>query len=149
METFTRDDGCTLRVVKGFRERVLSAPRVSVRPKPGWSDEDYSAAADEKLRRSHKICSGFSQWGGTFDGAHVLEVGCGAGIDCLLIGLYPARRVVGIDLELPLFEPSERGERTRRLTRKVLEKLDLGGNIREVLDRLRIRFTIMDATLIG
>jgi len=124
-------------------------PRVSVRPKLGWSDEDYSAAADRKLGGSHKICSEFLQWGGTLDGAQVLEVGCGSGIDVLLVGLYPVRSVVGIDLELPLFEPGERGERTRGLAREVLEKRQLRDHVREVLESRPIRFAIMDATLMG
>jgi len=57
MKMFTRDDGRALRVVRGFWERVLSAPRVSVQPKPNWSDEDYSAAAARP-----RSCLGCAFW---------------------------------------------------------------------------------------
>lgn len=143
---FTRDDGRTLKVVKGFRDQVLSAPRASVQPKPNWADGDYSAAADAKLQSWQKRLSEFSRWGVALEGARTLEVGCGAGIDCLLMGLQPVRRVVGIDLELPLFKNSEKGEQSRRLTHKVLENLDFERNIGEALDHLPVRFAIMDAT---
>lgn len=149
MKVFTRHDGRNLRVLKGFRDQVLSAPRVSAQPKPNWSDEDYSLAADKKLREAQRLLSEFSRWGSDISGARVLEVGCGAGIDCLLMGLQPVHGVVGIDLQTALFQDSEKGERTRRLTRKVLEKLDLGVNITEVLHRLPVRFVIVNATQTG
>ena len=145
MKVFTRDDGRTLQVIKGFREQVLNY-RPSFTPRPDWHNENYSAAADKKVKRSRRFLSEFSRWGSGLEGMEVLEVGCGAGIDCLLMGLQPVRRVVGIDLGFPLFEPGEMGERTRRLTRNVLEKLDLGGNIGEVLGRLPVRFALSDAT---
>ena len=144
MKMFTRDDGRTLRAVKGFGERAHYW-RPSVTPKANWSDEDYSLAADKKLGRWQKRLSEFSRAGVALDGAQVLELGCGAGIDCLLTGLQPVRQVVGIDLQLPLFEPSEKGERTRRMTRKVLDRLNVGGNIGEVLHRLPVSFATMDA----
>lgn len=146
METFTRNDGCTLQVVQGFREQVLSY-RPSVTPKPKWSDEDYSAAAHKKLKRWRRWLIEFSRWRGTLDGAEVLDVGCGDGINCLLVGLQSVRRVVGIDLQLPLFERGERGGSTRRLACTILEKLALGVGLDEVLSRLPVRFAAMDATL--
>jgi hypothetical protein len=45
---FVRDDGSRLRVEEGFRERVLSAPRISVQPKPEWTATDYEAAAEKR-----------------------------------------------------------------------------------------------------
>src|SRR5947207_8970317 len=104
MKVFTRDDGRTLRMIPGFRDRVLSAPRVSVQPKPTWSGKDYQAAADKKWRHSQQLLAEFSRWGGALDGARVLEVGCGAGLDCLLLALHLVREVVGIDVHLPLFD---------------------------------------------
>src|SRR5262245_33110541 len=106
MKVFRRDDGRPLRVVDGFRERVLSAPRVSANPKPDWSDEDYVVAARKRVRHVRRILSSFAGWGGAVNGARVLEVGCGAGIDCVLLGRWRVRHVVGIDLQLPLFEAS-------------------------------------------
>ena len=142
---FVRDDGRSLRVVEGFRHRVLSAPRTSVQPKPEWSGSEYEAAAEKKLRGSRRLLSEFQRWGGALAGAHVLEVGCGAGIDCLLLGLHRVEHVTGIDLELPLFERSDRGERARRLTRTVLAKQRAGSEIEDALRGLPVRFATMDA----
>jgi SAM-dependent methyltransferase len=143
---FVRDDGARFRVVDGFRERVLSAPRISVQPKPEWTASDYDAAAEKKLRRSRSLVADLGRWGGSLENASVLEVGCGAGIDCLLFGLQPVERVVGIDLDFPLHQDSERGERARRLTRAVLEKAGVTDGIDDTLRRLPVRFAHMDAT---
>ena len=146
MEFFTRDDGRTLRVVEGFRDRVLAAPRVSVQPKPEWSDEDYRAAAEKKVRHATGFVAEFSSLGGVIDGARALEVGCGAGIDCLLMTRHPVRSVVGIDMTFPLFDPDEKGERTRRLMREVLALVGLADDIGAVLAGRPVRFENMDAT---
>jgi SAM-dependent methyltransferase len=146
MEVFVREDGARLRVVERFRERVLSAPRISVQPKPDWNRSDYEAAADKKLRRSRRLLEDLGRWGGSLEGARVLEVGCGAGIDCLLFALHPVEHVVGIDLEFPLQEQSDRGGRARRLTGLVLEKAGVTGGIDRMLRRAPVGFTAMDAT---
>jgi ubiquinone/menaquinone biosynthesis C-methylase UbiE len=161
MKTFARDDGRTLRVVDGFREYVLAAGKRSVHPQPDWRDEDYSAAAKRWMKRSQRLLADLCRWGGDIAGARTLEVGAGEGLDCLLLGLHPFRRVVGVDLRYPLlFELSDTGERTRRLARKILRKLqraggglnaDLAdrlkrGGVREVLKRLPIHFAVTDAT---
>jgi hypothetical protein len=46
-DVFVRDDGVALRVVPGFRQRVLDAPRLSVQPKPEWTVAEYEAAMDD------------------------------------------------------------------------------------------------------
>jgi SAM-dependent methyltransferase len=145
-KVFVRDDGARLRVVEGFRERVLSAPRISVQPKPEWTASDYDAAAEKKLRRSNSLVADLGRWDGSLEHASVLEVGCGAGIDTLLFGLHPVERAVGIDLEFPLQHESERGERARRLTRAVLEKAGETDGIDGVLRRRRVRFVPADVT---
>ncbi|MGH2578804.1 MAG: hypothetical protein ACRDG9_13820, partial [Actinomycetota bacterium] len=113
MRVFTRDNGQALRVVEGFRKQVLAAPRVSVQPKPEWTDRDYRSAAEKKVRHSGGFVEELSSLGATLEDARVLEVGCGAGIDCLLIAMHPVRTVVGIDRELPLFDQGEKGARAR------------------------------------
>jgi SAM-dependent methyltransferase len=143
---FVRDDGATLRVVEGFRQRVRSAPRESVQPKPEWNAEDYEAAAEKKLRQSRSLLRELDRWGGSLDRAGVLEVGCGAGIDSLLFGLHPVERAVGIDLEFPLNAPDDLGERTRRLTRRVLEKVGVEDGIDATLRERPVQFVPMDAT---
>jgi ubiquinone/menaquinone biosynthesis C-methylase UbiE len=146
MDVFVRDDGAALRVVDGFRERVLSAPKVSVQPKPHWGRSDYEAAAQRKLRGSRRLLAQLERWGGSVEGARVLEVGCGAGIDCLLLALAGAREVVGIDLELLLYDGSEMGERARRLTHTVLHAKGVDDGLEETLRRLPVRLVRMDAT---
>jgi SAM-dependent methyltransferase len=145
-KVFVRDDGARLGVVEGFRERVLSTPRISVQPKPEWTASDYDAAAEKKLRRSRSLVADLGRWGGSLENASVLEVGCGAGIDTLLFGLHPVEHAVGIDLEFPLQHDSERGERARRLTRAVLEKAGETDGIDGVLRRRPVRFLPMDVT---
>jgi SAM-dependent methyltransferase len=132
--------------VEGFRERVLTAPRISVQPKPQWNEDDYDAGAEKKLRGSRRLLRELGRWGGSLENASVLEVGAGAGIDCLLLGLHGVERVVGIDLDFPLHEQSDRGERTRRLTRAVLEKVGMTEGIDRTLRRLPVRLVPMDAT---
>lgn len=143
---FTRDDHRALRIIKGFRKQVLAAPRVSVQPKPEWSEEDYDAAAEKKVKHSERFVEECSRLGGTLEGGRVLEVGCGAGIDCLLIAMRPVHSVVGIDMELPLFDRGAKAERARRLTRKVLATLGAPDDIAAVLRQRPIRFATMDAT---
>jgi SAM-dependent methyltransferase len=141
---FTRDDGRSLRVIDGYRERVLSE-RTSYSPRPDWDDEHYSAAAEKKLKRTRKFLAEFARWGGRIEGARVLDVGCGDGINALLIALQPVQRVVGIDLELPLVEAVERRERARRLTAEVCRKVGLDGVLDDILHGLPLRLMKMDA----
>ena len=145
-QVFVRDDGVPLRVVEGFRQRVLSAPRDSVQPKPNWNADDYEAAAEKKLRQSRSLLGEFERWGGSLDGASVLEVGCGAGIDSLLFALHPVDRVVGIDLEFPLNARDDASERAQRLTRCVLEKAGVEDGPDATLRQRPVQFLPMDAT---
>jgi SAM-dependent methyltransferase len=145
METFTRDDGRTLQVVLGYRESLLSQ-RSSYSPRPDWSDEQYAAAARKKLKRTRQFLDEFAKWSGRINRARVLDVGCGDGINCLLVALWPVRSVVGIDMELPLFEAVERRDLVRRLTAQVCRETQLTGDIDEILKRLPVRLMKMDAT---
>jgi SAM-dependent methyltransferase len=143
---FVRHDGHVLRVIEGFRERVLSGARLSVQPKRQWTADDYAAAADAKVRRSTKTIRLLKRWGLDLEGAHVLEVGCGPGIDCILLALRPVDKVVGIDLTLPLFDDGDHADRIRRLTGAVLEHAGFEGGIERALARLPVRLAEMDAT---
>jgi SAM-dependent methyltransferase len=143
---FVRDDGVALRIVEGFRERVRAAPRESVQPKPGWAAANYEAAAEKKLRQSRSLLADLERWGGSLEGASVLELGCGAGIDSLLFGLHPVERVVGIDLDFPLTAADEWGERARRLTSLVLEKVGAEEGLEATLRQRPVQFVPMDAT---
>jgi SAM-dependent methyltransferase len=143
---FIRDDGRAVAVVDGFRQAVLAAPRTSVQPKPEWTDDDYRAAAEKKIRQAKAFVDEFTRLGGVVEGARTLEVGCGAGIDCLLMALQPVESVVGIDRDLPLFDSGDRGERTRRLAREVLRQLGLPEDVDAVLRERPVRLERMDAT---
>ena len=145
METFTRDDGRTLQVVAGYRQRLLSQ-RSGYSPRPDWGDEQYAAAAQKKLKRTRQFLAEFARWGGRIEGARVLDVGCGDGINCLLTALWPVRSVVGIDMELPLLEAVERRELVRRLTSQVCREAQLTGDLDEILEQLPVRLLKMDAT---
>ena len=100
----------------------------------------------KNVRHSERFVEEYSRLGGTLEDADVLEVGCGAGIDALLIAMHPVRSVVGIDMELPLFDAGEKGERTRRLTREVLAALVLSDDVDAVLRQRPVRLMTMDAT---
>jgi ubiquinone/menaquinone biosynthesis C-methylase UbiE len=121
--TFVRTDGRPLQVVPGFRDRVL-ASRPSVTPRPHWTKADYAAAADKKLQRARRLVAALAQRCAKLMGAAVLDVGCGDGINCLVLAERAVGRVVGVDLRLPLFAPDEAGAQTRRLAELVLQRLD-------------------------
>src|SRR5437867_4394987 len=143
MTTFVRDDGLPLRVVAGFRDRVL-AYRPSVTPRPHWTPEQYARAAEKKLDRARRLIAEIGKRYDRLDGADVLDVGCGDGINCLVLA-SAAGRAVGVDLRLPLFEPDETGGQARRLSRLVLERLDAASRL-AALPRLPARFARADAT---
>ncbi|HEY7447640.1 MAG TPA: class I SAM-dependent methyltransferase [Vicinamibacterales bacterium] len=145
MQAFTRDDGRTLPVIEGYRERLLSE-RSSYSPRSDWSPRQFAVAARKKLKRTGRFLADFASWGGRIEGARVLDVGCGDGIHCLLMALWPVRSVAGIDMELPLLEAVERRDRVRRLTSEVCAASRLGSNLDAVLERLPLQFFKMDAS---
>ena len=122
MTTFVRTDGAPVRVVAGFRDRVL-AYRPSVTPRSHWTPEQYARAADTKLDRARRLIAQVGKRYERLDGAAVLDIGCGDGINCLVMA-SAVGRAVGVDLRLPLFEPDEPGALARRLSGLVLEHLD-------------------------
>lgn len=136
MNCFTRRDGVSLSIVPGFRERILSY-RKPVTPKEGWSAADYEAAAEKKRRRFQRLLARCREWMPSLQGASVLDVGCGDGVNCLLFGLEPVQQVVGIDLFLSFQSNDARGNQARALVHAVL-----GGQPQPD----RVRFAKMDAT---
>ena len=144
MELFTRDDGQALRVVEGFRERVLAAAQHS--PRADWNDERYAAKARKKVRHTRRFVEEAARVGGTVEGARVLEVGCGAGIESILTATWPVDSVVGIDVSLPLLDPGDKGDRMRRLAGEALAAMGAPADLDAVLRQRPIRFETMDAT---
>jgi SAM-dependent methyltransferase len=144
---FTRADGVRLEIVPGFRGRVLSMPRTPVRPTLEWTDEDFRAAAKEKVRRVKRLLRQVRQRGLKLEGARVLDVGCGPAIDSLLVAaLAPGVEVVGIDLDLPLRNNDQNGRMLRHLAREALAEVGLEGDIDAAMARLPVRTEAMDAT---
>ena len=137
---FIREDGERLRVLPGLRDWILTAPRASVQPKPDWTDDDYVAAARRKVARHEKLLTQLARFDTDLRECRVLDVGCGAGIDTLLIALHPARQVVGVDLEFPLFAEDETGEGARRLAREVLDQLGIEQDVEQLVESSGVRF---------
>jgi hypothetical protein len=144
-KSFTRDDGRVLQVVEGYREHVLGE-RTTYSTRTDWGADQYAAAARKKLKRSQQFLKEFAHWGGRLEGARVIEVACGDGINSLLMALQPVESVTGIDLELPLVEQVERTERVRKLAAQICAMADLEGDLDTVLGRLPLRFINMNAT---
>ena len=136
--SFVRADGRPVRVVPGFRERVLGY-RSSVTPRPEWTPDEYARAADKKLKRARRLVAAVERRHGRLDRSAVLDVGCGDGINCLAMADIAKARVVGADLRLPLCEATEAGAQVRRLAGLVLAQL--GGT-----QHANVRFTRADAT---
>jgi ubiquinone/menaquinone biosynthesis C-methylase UbiE len=143
VNAFIRDDGRPLAVVPGFRRRVLAA-RSSVTPRPDWTAARFADAAAKRRRRFQRIVQAFSRWGGCMEQAKILDVGCGDGMNCLLLATQPVREVVGIDLELPLLTGDERGQLTTALAGDVLD-LEGPEELRRALSGWPVRFARMDA----
>jgi SAM-dependent methyltransferase len=144
MQLFTRNDGRTLQVIEGLEERVLAAAQFA--PRDDWTDEKYTAKAHKKIRQSMQFVDQYERFGGSLENAQALEVACGGSIECVLIALHPVRSVVGIDVELSLFDPGSKGVRMRRLANEVLRLLGVEENVNVVLQQRPIRFATMDAT---
>jgi SAM-dependent methyltransferase len=145
-DVFTRDDGRTLRIVPGFRDRVLGY-RASATPRPGWDEARYAAAAEKHIRRFGRLLDSLRRWRPAgLEGAALLDVGCGGGINCLLAAAtQPVDQVVGVDLELQLPNDRPEFEPARRLAERVLRKHVPGLCLRDALPRLPLRFERMDA----
>jgi len=144
-DTFVRADGRPVRVVPGFRDRVLGF-RPSVTPRPDWAAEDYARAADKKLARARRLVAEITRRHDRLDSAAVLDVGCGDGINCLVLANGAVGRAVGVDLRLPLFESHARAAPARRLAECVLERLHGAGRLATTLAVLPVRFVRADAT---
>ncbi|HEV8265837.1 MAG TPA: class I SAM-dependent methyltransferase [Gemmatimonadales bacterium] len=145
MTTFVRTDGRAVRVVPGFRDRVLGF-RPSVTPRPDWTTEDFARAADKRLARARRLVAEIGKRHARLDSAAVLDVGCGDGINCLVLAYGAVARAVGVDLRLPLFESDPSAALARRLAERVLERLHGAGRLAKTLSVLPVRFVRADAT---
>jgi SAM-dependent methyltransferase len=145
LTTFTKDDGRELKVVEGFRDRALTY-RASHTPRSNWTDEDYRQAVEKRLKRHKRLVGILSDYYGKLGDAEILEVGCGDGINIMLLGMHGARRAVGIDLDLRLHREDEKGQSVRRLTEGILREVAENRNVDPSLTNLPAELLTMDAT---
>jgi SAM-dependent methyltransferase len=145
MMEFIKDNGEKLRIIKGFRERALTY-RTSQTPRDSWIEKDYDRAVRKRLKRHKRLIKTIKTLGGNPSAAEVLEVGCGDGINTLLMGLYGAKHVTGIDIDLRLFNRDEKGEVIRRLADGTIRETDNSETLDSVLANPSIEFLPMDAT---
>lgn len=144
MQFVNSEDGRRIRVIKGFRLEGKGY-RSAVTPRANWEAAGYVEAAAKKLRRFTDLRGEIRRWRGTVEGAHILEVGCGDSISCLLLAQAGAGSVDGIDLYLPLEDQSEKGDQIRRLAACVLEQSGINQALEPVLAALPLRLQVMDA----
>ena len=148
MRTFERADGTLLSVVPGFRESVLRA-RPSGTPKPDWTETDYDASAHKRLAQAKRREADVAA---ALDGTPArrgLEVGCGAGVDCVLAALGGMAAVTGIDRDSPLLAGGERRDRALRLIGAAASLAGTADPPGELLERLPVDIRSMDATELG
>ena len=134
-----------MQIVPGFRDRVLGFRR-SVTPRPDWTSDEYGSAADKKLARARRLVAEVTKRYDRLELAAVLDVGCGDGINCLVLAHGAAGRTVGVDLRLPLCEADAGAAPARRLAQLVLERLHGAGRLANALALLPLRFVRADAT---
>jgi SAM-dependent methyltransferase len=115
-------------------------------PRSDWSEDDYARAVEKRLQRGKRLLEKLSRLYGSFDGAEVLEVGCGDGINTMLLGLQGVKRAVGIDPELRLNEPYKWSDSVRRLAEEVAKSMKLDKDLDQFLAGLPIETRTMDAT---
>lgn len=142
---FTREDGQEIRVIDGFRDRVLTY-RKSVSPRSAWGDEDFGVAAEKRIKRGRKLIGKIEERFGPLDNSRILEIGCGDGLNTALIGRQGAKRAVGIDLDLRVGRGGERGEAVRRLMTEIVKKMNVGEDYNRWLDNIPVELSIMNAT---
>lgn len=144
---FTRADGVQLQLVPGFRERVLGMPRTAVRPTLAWGEDEFAAAAAERIRRIERLLRRARKRGVDLRGARLLELGCGPGVDAIIAAaLVPRAEVVGIDLDLPLVDGGPGAELPLRLAAAATARLGLGTDVGAALRRLPVRLERASAT---
>lgn len=126
MKSFLRDDGVELVLDPDLKRAILGRP--SANPKSHWTDQDYALGARTKLERWRRRLARLHALNVRLDGARVLDLACGNGIDCILMGLEPVKSVIGMDLNLPLFAADKVGARHRRLAAEVLSAVGRPGD---------------------
>jgi len=145
MTKFKRDDGNELEIIAGFRDRALNY-RPSTSPRDNWSVDDYARTVEKRLQRGKKLIDKLARLYGPLDNAEILEVGCGDGINTLLLGIQGVKRAVGIDLELRLDKTYRWSDSVRRLAEGIAKATGAGKSLDHYLGSLPIDLRTMNAT---
>jgi SAM-dependent methyltransferase len=142
---FVRGDGVALRVCPGFREAVLAAhpPRT---PRPDWPSSRWAWAVRDRVGAARARWGQLERYRDSLETASMLDIGCGAGVDCVVAAALGIGRAVGIAPTLPLFEEGDQGEVARRMVREVLGRLGHSEPLEIALQRMPVEFALMDAT---
>jgi SAM-dependent methyltransferase len=141
---FVRADGTALQVCPGFRDALLAA-HPSKTPWSGSPPSRWAWAVRNRVGAARARLGELERYRDV-ETASVLEIGCGAGIDCVVAGVLGVGRTVGIAPTLPLFERGDRGEVARRMVGGVLARLGHTEPLEVALERLPVEFVVMDAT---
>lgn len=127
----------------GFRDAVLRE-RPSGTPQADWTDADYAAIARRRVAAARRRLEALGERPHT-----ALEIGCGAGLDCLVAWLEGVPSVLGIDRDPPLLATGEdagRAERALRLLAAVLAIYGRNDDPAAMLARSGVDIRVMDAT---
>jgi SAM-dependent methyltransferase len=141
---FVREDGMPLPVCPGFRDAVLAA-HPSKTPRPGSPPSRWAWAVRNRVGAARARLGELERYQ-DLETATVLEVGCGAGVDCIVAGALGVGQAVGIAPTLPLFEGGDRGAVARRMVRGVLARLGHTEPLEVALERIPVKFAVMDAS---
>src|SRR3990172_2960258 len=139
MTTFTREDGCEIQVMPGFRERAL-AFQTQTTPRRHWTDVDFARAVAKRLDRIRRLLAEIGRQFGQITTAEVLEIGCGDGLNSIVLGLHGVKRATGIDIDFRLDKQDEQGERTRRLVDAIIRATDADKSLEQCLATLPVEF---------
>ena len=112
--SFQRSDGRLISIVPGFRERVL-AERPSNTPRADWTAARYGEVARKRLAGARRRWSDLRPFAAPDELRRGLELGCGAGLDCVLAGADGMPSVLGIDRDPSALATGQRGDDARRL----------------------------------
>lgn len=140
---FIREDGLRLRIVPGLR-KALKGCRAANTPLPQWHDRAYCDAAARTVERFRRVLKSIHRFAGTEGGLRILDIGCGAGNQCLLMALRPVQQVVGIDLRTPLQKLDDDAP-ARRLADAVLRQAGFPEGVSAALRHPSVQLLEMDA----
>jgi len=117
-----------------------------VTPRSNWNNDDYTRAVKKRIKRGRRLVKKVSHWHGTLENTEVMEIGCGDGLNTILLGLQAAKHAVGIDLDLRLNRQDEKGESIHRLMTEAVKAMGVNKSLEQCLSDLPVELLTMEAT---